>query len=138
MTDDVQDYVKTCAVCQRSKAKRHRPYGELQPLPFPDKPWQEISMDFITDLPPSKRGGSVYDAILVIVDRYSKMNLYVPTTKTCTAAMLADILRDEVIRHYGVPRGIVTDRGSLFTSNFWSEFCYEAHIKRKLSTAFHL
>jgi hypothetical protein len=94
-------------------------------------------MDFITDLPPSKRSGCVYDAVLVIVDRYTKMNLYVPTTKTCTAAELAIILRNEVVRHYGLPSGIVSDRGAVFTSQFWSDFCYESQVKRKLSTAFH-
>jgi hypothetical protein len=94
-------------------------------------------MDFVTDLPPSKRGDCVYDAILVIVDRYCKMHRYLPTTKTCTAAELATLLRDEVVVRYGMPRGIVSDRGSLFTSAFWSDFCFEAHVKRKLSTAFH-
>lgn len=94
-------------------------------------------MDFITDLPPSKRGACVYDAILVIVDRYTKMNLYIATTKSCTAVDLTRILCDEVVRRFGMPTGIVSDRGSLFTSQFWSDFCYEAHVKRRLSTAFH-
>src|ERR1700761_2711626 len=88
MRKDVEQYVRSCMVCQRSKAKRHRPYGELSSLPMPARAWQEISMDFITDLPPSKRDDCVYDAILVIVDRYTKMNLYIPTTKACTAADL--------------------------------------------------
>ena len=75
-------------------------------------------MDFITDLPPSKRGGCVYDAILVIVDRYSKMLIYVLTTKRCTATELAQLLLNEVVRHYGVPHRIISDRGSLFTSTY--------------------
>ena len=137
MRNDIDEYVKSCAVCQKTKTRRHRPYGELAALPCPDRAWQEISMDFITDLPPSKRNACVYDAILVIVDRYSKMNRYIPTTKTCTAADLAVILRDEVVSRFGLPKGIVSDRGSLFTSEFWSEFCYETRVKRKLSTAFH-
>jgi hypothetical protein len=79
----------------------------------------------------------VYDAVLVIVDRYSKMNRYVPTTKKCTAAALAKILVEEVVRHFGVPSGIVSDRGPVFTSQFWSNFCYESHVARRLSTAFY-
>ena len=94
-------------------------------------------MDFITDLPPSKRGDSVYDAILVIVDRYSKMNLFIPTRKSCTSADLAQILVDEVVRRWGMPSGIVSDRGSVFTSAFWADFCFEAHVRRRLSTGFH-
>jgi len=94
-------------------------------------------MDFITNLPPSKRGDSVYNAILVIVDRFTKMSIYIPTTKQCTSLELAQLLSDEVVRHYGVPRGIVSDRDSVFTSQFWTDFCFEAHVKRKLSTTFH-
>lgn len=137
MRKDVEEYVKSCAVCQKRKAKRHRPYGELSALPMPDRAWEQLTMDFITDLPPSRRGECVYDAILVIVDRYSKMSVYIPSTKRCTAVELAQLLLDEVVRHYGVPKGIVSDRGSLFTSAYWSEFCFEAQVKRKLSTAFH-
>ena len=94
-------------------------------------------MDFITNLPPSMRGGYVFNAILVVVDRFTKMAFYIPTTKTCTAEDLVDLLLDSVIRRFGVLRGIVSDRGSVFTSDFWSNFCYAARIKRKLSTAFH-
>jgi transposase InsO family protein len=79
----------------------------------------------------------VYNAILVIVDRYTKMNIYIPTTKKCTSVDLAKILRDEIVRHYGIPNGIVSDRGSVFISQYWSDFCYESYVKRKLSTAFY-
>jgi len=75
--DDVQEYVSSCNLCQRTKAHRHKPYGELNSLPLPEGPWQELTMDFITGLPPSKRQGNVYDAILVVVDRFSKMSIYI-------------------------------------------------------------
>ena len=64
------------------------------------------------------------------------MVLYILTIKNVTAPRLADIYLD-IITKYGSPKGIVTDRGSLFTSAFWSEICYYLKIKRKLSTAFH-
>jgi RNase H-like domain found in reverse transcriptase/Reverse transcriptase (RNA-dependent DNA polymerase)/Integrase zinc binding domain/Chromo (CHRromatin Organisation MOdifier) domain/Integrase core domain len=137
MAKDVRKYIQTCDVCQRVKTKRHRPYGELQPLPRPKNPWKEITMDFITDLPPSSRGGAVYNSILVVVDRFTKMALYIPVNKTITSAELADILTENIICKYGKPNGIVTDRGSVFTSTFWSEFCYASKVKRRLSTAFH-
>lgn len=68
---DVKQYTSTCGVCQRTRVQRHRPYGEMHPLPLPSGPFQELSMDFIVDLPPSSRNGSVYDSILVVVDRYT-------------------------------------------------------------------
>jgi hypothetical protein len=94
-------------------------------------------MDFITDLPPSMLDASVYDAILVMVDRYTKMALYIPCTKTCTAEELAGLLERHIVRRFGMPNGIVSDRGSVFTSGFWSNFCYAAKIARRMSTAFH-
>ena len=94
-------------------------------------------MDFITGLPASKFKSCVYDAILVIVDRYTKMCRYLPVTKEIDAAALAEVFFEEVVLRYGTPAGIVTDRGSVFTSAFWGSVCYNAKMKRKLSTAFH-
>jgi penicillin V acylase-like amidase (Ntn superfamily) len=94
-------------------------------------------MDFIVNLPPSTCNGRVYDAILIIVDRFTKMSIYIAYNKTCTAEDLADLFYEEVICKYSIPKGIVSDRGSVFTSAYWSSFCYAAHTKRKLSTAFH-
>ena len=98
------------------KARRYRPYSELTALPMPERSQQEITIDFIVDLPPSKKGDNVFDAILVVVDRYSKMNRYIPTTKKCTSADLAVLLRNEIVLRFGVLRGIVSDRGLVFIS----------------------
>jgi transposase InsO family protein len=136
MNSAVDEYIDGCDVCQRVRARRHKPYGKLSSLPMPDGPWQELTWDFITDLPPSKLGASVYDAVLVVVDRFTKMVMYIPTTKTITAPELADIFFKKIVARFGRPRGIVSDRGSLFTSAYWSEVCYHAQIRRLLSTAY--
>ena len=95
-------------------------------------------MDFITDLPPSKDAeDAAYDSILVIMDRYTKMALYIPTRKTVTAEELAQLFVHRVVRSYGVPKGIVSDGGAVFTRNFWSGLCCNLGVKRRLSTAFH-
>jgi putative transposase len=71
MKKSVKEYVETCFICQRTKVKRHRPYGALHPLPQPSGKWKEITMDFVTDLPPSRDGeGKVFDSLFVVVDRY--------------------------------------------------------------------
>lgn len=137
MAAEVKEYVLTCDRCQRTKSARHRPYGELASLPHPGGPWQEISMDFITDLPPSPGDGQYWDSILVIVDRYTKMSLYIAVKKTITAEELATSFLRRVASVFGIPKGIVSDRGSVFTSKFWSSLCYHFKIKRRLSTAFH-
>jgi hypothetical protein len=135
---NVDEYVKTCAICQRSKAPRHRPYGQLSSLPLPLRPFEELTMDFITGLPPAKRDGCAYDAILVIVDRYSKMARYLPARKDWNAKDLAEhFFKSICCTNWGVPKGIVSDRGPTFTSAFWGELCYQLQINRKLSSAFH-
>jgi len=137
ISQSIKDYVSICDICQRVKTPRHRPYEEMQALPHPRGSWQKVTMDFITGLPPSKRKGVVYDSILVVVDRYTKMTRYLPTNKTITAERLADLFFEEIIYRFGTPIGIVTDRGSVFTSAYWSELCYCMKVKRRLSTAFH-
>ena len=95
-------------------------------------------MDFVTRLPLSADWkGDSYDSILVIVDRLTKMVHYEPVKVTIDAPGLAEVIIDVVVRHHGLPDSIVTDRGSLFTSKFWSSLCYFLGVKRRLSTAFH-
>ena len=135
---DVEAYVKGCDVCLSSKTVRHKPYGNLQALPVPTYQWKNLSMDFVTGLPVSTNWkGETYDSILVIVDRLTKMVHYEPVKVTIDAPGLAEVILDVVVRHHGLPDSIVSDRGSLFTSKFWSSLCYFLGIKRRLSTAFH-
>ena len=121
-----------------SKTVRHKPYGDLQALPVPIHRWKDLSMDFVTGLPVSTDWkGESYDSILVIVDRLTKMVHYEPVKVTIDTPGLAEVILDVVVRHHGLPDSIVSDRGSLFTSKFWSSLCYFLGIKRRLSTAFH-
>ena len=95
-------------------------------------------MDFVMGLPvltDCKRDS--YDSILVIIDRLMKMVHYKPVKVTINAPGLVEVIIDVVVRHHGLPDSIVTDRGSLFTSKFWSSLCYFLGIKRRLSTTFH-
>ena len=138
MRQFVREYCESCAICKRSKAPRHKPYGELRSLPIPEYKWADITMDFVTGLPESRDwNGAIYDSIFVVVDRLSKMVHYVPCSKTVSAEDLAEIFIREVVRLHGVPTSVVSDRGSVFTSKFWSTLCYALNIIRNLSTAFH-
>ena len=136
---DVVQYVKECDTCQRQKARRHRPYGELQSLRIPhaDQVLKHWSLDFVVGLPLARHRGEVVDAILVIVDRLSKYTLYLPVEGTITAPQLATVIEAELITKFGVPASIVSDRGSLFTSKFWEALLAKWATRRHLSTAFH-
>ena len=136
---DVKAYIKGCDVCLALKAVKHKPYSNLQALPVSTYQWKDLSMHFVTGLPISThRKGKSYDSILVIVNRLTKMVHYEPVKVTIDAPGLAEVILDVVVRHHGLPDSIVSDRGSLFTSKFWSSLCYFLGIKRRLFTAFHL
>jgi hypothetical protein len=120
MKDKVASYIKKCADCQRNKHSTHALYGEMQPIELPSEPWSDISMDFVTGLPLSKdpATGLSYDAILVIVDRFTKYALIIPFRRDYTAVQLAHVLKDRLIRDHGIPKTIISDRDKLFTSNY--------------------
>ena len=129
----VQSYVSTCDLCARSKPSRHVPHGELAPLPVPSGPWKSVSCDFIVDLPTSRD----FNAILTVVDRFTKMAHFIPCTTNADAPDFARMFLDHVVRLHGLPDSLVSDRGSIFTSRFWSSLASSLGIHRRLSTAFH-
>ena len=137
MHAEIQEYVRSCAVCQRVVVKRHRPYGEMAALPAPTRPYSEVTMDFIVGLPPTLCGLEDVDSIFVVVDRYTRMAKFFPVASTINAAELACLFHSSIDLNYGAPEGVVSDRGSIFTSEFWSELAYQTRTKQRLSTAFH-
>ena len=129
----VRDYIISCDLCNRCKPSRHKQYGLLKSLPVPDTPWKSISMDFIVSLPESNN----YTAILVIVDRLTKMSHFIPTTNNVDAPQTAQLFFDYIYRYHGLPSDIISDRGSIFTSTFWSELMKLLNVKLNLSTPYH-
>jgi transposase InsO family protein len=129
----VADYVDSCDTCQRNKIPRQPLKVPLKPLPIPEQPWSSISMDWITDLPSVNQ----LDAILVIVDRFTKLAHFIPTTKSCTAPQVADLFLHHVIRLHGFPRQLITDRDPVFTSIFWQHLLKNCNVRPSLSTAYH-
>jgi hypothetical protein len=126
-------YLRNCDTCARIKPARHAPYGFLKPLPIPQRGWESVSMDFIVGLPES----SGFDAILVVVDRLTKMAHFLPTTGTVDSEGTAALFRDGVFRLHGLPSDLVSDRGATFTSEFFRSLCRLTGIAQNLSTAFH-
>jgi hypothetical protein len=74
MREDIAEYVARCDTCQRVKAEHQRPAGLLQPLEIPMWKWDDISMDFVVDLPRTQRR---HDAVWVIVDRLTKVGHFI-------------------------------------------------------------
>jgi len=134
MLDDIKIYVQTCDTCQKTKSSNKAPNGLLTPLEIPGQRWENISMDFIVDLPVTSSG---HDAVVVFVDRLSKMVHLAPTKKTATAEDTAKIFFEVVFKHHGLPKDIVSDRDAKFISDFWKSLFVLLEVKLSMSTAYH-
>jgi len=130
---DVKKYVQGCFKCQPNKVQHQKKAGELHPLEIPQGPWQEISIDIIGPLPKSNE----MDAIVIIVDRFTKMIRLKATTTNVSSEEIAKIYKDDIWKLHGIPRKILSDRGPQFASKFMEEFTKALGTKRQLSTAYH-
>jgi hypothetical protein len=135
MKQDVVEYVALCDTCQRVKAKHQRSARLLQPLKIPEWKWEEIEMDFIVRLPRTQVG---YDSIWVIVDRLTKVAHFIPVKTTYSGAKLVELCMSRIVCLHGVPKKIMSDRGSQFTSKFWEKLHESMDSKLNFSSAYHL
>lgn len=133
MSNFVERYVAGCDTCARTKNRSQRPVGLLQPNEAPTGPWQTISCDFITQLPRSED----YDAIFVVVDRFTKQAHFIPTTSDVDAPATAELFLQHVWKLHGTPRQIISDRGPQFVAQFMKAVFARLGIKGSTSTAYH-
>lgn len=111
LRQDVDAYCRSCTVCSTIKAKNHQPYGKLQPLPVPSRPWETIGVNFVGPLPESRNRVGSFDMITVIID-HSGLTCMVhlaPSRQTYKAKEIAELMFEEVYRHHGLPENIVSD-----------------------------
>jgi hypothetical protein len=134
MKRDVAEYVVLCDTCQKVKAKYQRPTRLLQPLQVPEWKWEEIVIDFIMGLLRTQLG---YDFIWVIVDRLTKVAHFIPVKMTYTEPQLAELYMSRIVCLHGVPKKIMSDRGTQFTLKFWERMHEILDTQLNFSSAYH-
>jgi hypothetical protein len=134
MKQDITRYIVECDICGRVKADHLRRLGFLQPLPILVWKWEYIYMDFITGLPRIAKG---HDSIWVIMDRLTKTAHFLLVGTRYTALQYAKLYFDRIMTLHGVPLTIVSDRGAVFMSRFWTQLqeCLGTSLLR--SSAYH-
>jgi hypothetical protein len=107
MLADIKRYIRNYNPCRRASISYNKIPGLLQPLPIPDRPWQYISMDFVS----FNRDKYGYDNILVVIDYLLKKSISIPCYKTTTAKKIALLFIYYIWRYFGPLDSIVSDRG---------------------------
>ena len=137
MRKNIKNYVKKCAICQKTKTHRHKFYDELFKLFIFTKSWKKINVNMIIKFSSNKWKNNVYDSIMIIVCWFFKMTIYISIRSIMKTNEMCDLFCDEIFFRWNFFKNIVSNTIFLFTNNFWSIFCYHARIKRKLNTTFH-
>ncbi|MBW0526642.1 hypothetical protein O181_066357 [Austropuccinia psidii MF-1] len=132
---ELSEYINTCERCHEENRKHGEKYGLLQHIEEHKDPLETINMDWITGLVPGCK--YKFNAFRVIFDRYSKGVRCLPCHKEETAMDTALLFWNNIISTFGVPKIIISDRDTKFTSEFWTKVYYMLGTKFTFSTAYH-
>jgi hypothetical protein len=131
-TGIIKDYIQHCPACLINKPVNYTPSGKLIPITAPSSPWELVTMDFVVKLPPCSPSNGLwakltgkpdlptYDSFLTITDKLTKYVVLVPGCESWSAEMWAQAYFDCVFPTFGVPAATISDRGSVFVSQFWT------------------
>jgi hypothetical protein len=136
MRQDIMEYVKGCAECQRHKVNNRPTKAPLQPIyPKPEAmPFETVALDFIVKLPISQG----FDSILTVTDQgCTKAAIFIPCNEDITAEETAALYIKHVFTHFGLPTKVISDRDPRFMSKFMQEACKVTGVKHAPSTAYH-
>jgi len=112
MAKDIAVYHAHCPACLLNKPVWHRPYRKLSAIVSPSEPFDTITIDLITDLPPCSHEGSsdLFDTIMTVTDKFSKAVRFIPGRKDWSAASCAVRFYDNIVLNgWGYPRTIISD-----------------------------
>ncbi|CAF2400326.1 unnamed protein product [Rotaria sp. Silwood2] len=133
MFKKIKDYVLSCTKCKQFKIDRAKPNGKLQPIEPPTGVLDLMGLDFIGPVPQSSNGNKY---ILVCTDYLSRYAI-TQATSNCTAETAAKFLVDKIILQYGVPKQLLTDRGTHFMSNVFEAIASRCGINHITTTTYH-
>ena len=134
MDQDCRTFVKGCQTCQRDKSSTQKPAGLLQQPEMAEGKWQTVSLDYITSMPLTSRG---HDMICTVVDTFTKMTHLIPCHHSLDGAGAAQLLWQHVFSKHGVPKKLISDRDTRFTSEMFKGIMKIIGTQQAMSTAFH-
>ena len=133
MRSDIEFYVKNCKQCQENKALRKNYKAPMQITSTFTTPYQRVSLDIVGPL--LKAGTAKLKLILTLQDDLTKFSVAYPIRST-TAEETSECLL-HFISMFGLPKIILTDQGTNFTSEVFKKTCKFIKIKQLWSTPYH-
>lgn len=133
MKRDIETYCATCDICQKTKKSNFSKFGLLYPHDIPSEPYESVSLDLIVDLPLCDN----FNAVLVVVDRFTKHAQFIKTTSGLDQEGFAELFVSHVALRFGLPSSIIADRDPRWVNHFWKSVCRRLDVKLALSTARH-
>ena len=118
ITKDIKEYIKNCDMCQRTKTSHHHFYDEFSSLFVSARSWTKILINFIIEFSLNRYDDDIYDAILIIIDRFSKMTHYIFVKLTWSVENLINILFNKILLIFFEIKEIVFDREALFINDY--------------------
>lgn len=132
MLAEVESYVKSCDTCQKFKNPTGPPAGLLHSIPVSEV-FEHIHLDIMGPYT-STFNGNVY--VITATDALSKWAFAKPSQRVRTKELIK-FVEDEILTIHGMPKRIITDRGTQFTSIEWQEFISKLGIEHKLTSSYH-
>jgi hypothetical protein len=144
----IRDYIQHCPSCLVNKPINYTPSGCLVPISAPTFPWELVTMDFVVKLPACRprnglwtqlkgNAGPTYDSFLTVTDKLTKYVMLIPGCETWTAEEWAKAYFDKIFPIFGVPGAMISDRGSVFLSAFWTTVFELMHTNCIATTAYN-
>ena len=131
MWQEVKEYIRSCKGCQLS-SRKDKARAPLQPLQVESEPFNKVAFDIVGPLPTSSSG---YKYVLTMMDLFSKFPAAVPLKRVDNLTVL-DAMFD-VFSCYGLPKVLLTDQGSVFTSRLTKAMCTQFGITKIQTTPYH-
>ena len=128
---EVKEYVRSCGGCQLA-SRKDKARAPLQPLQVETEPFHKVAFDIVGPLPKSSSG---FRYILTMMDLYSKFPAAVPLKRVDNFSVLEAMM--SVFACYGLPKILLTDQGSVFTSKLTREMCRQFKIDKIQTTPYH-
>ena len=130
----MREYVKFCVLCQIAKHSTSQDPGLLIPIEVKES-WEMLTLDFISGLPPDE--DNKYTDCLVMVDKFTKWVIAALCRANPTSEETAELLLNHVIYAFGIPKVILSDRGTQFVSKIWKSILDQLGVDRRLATPRH-